>query len=264
MTAEFFADRAQSSSGLVLFLNAGDPPLKELLDLILFLDAARVDCLELAIPFPDSVTDGPVIRRSAHRALDRGTTATDVLAQIRNVRSRLSHMKIALLADWHYTVKPIGLSQFLTDVQECGADALLVHAIPPRLRTELYLTSHDIGQSLITTCYATSNQQVVAEAARHGSAYIYLAARYGTTGPGAVDYRQVGKTTRMLHRLCPTPVAVGFGVENRRQIEMLSAVGADAVIVGSAFVAAVERAHCAAGGAIKAAAGLLKALGRSL
>jgi len=262
MTDGFFSDRVLQAGGLVLFLNAGDPPIEELFDLILLLDACRVDCLELAIPFPDSVTDGPVIRASARRALDRGTTATDVLNFIRNVRPRLSHLKIALLADWHATVKPVGQSQFLVDVQDCGADALLVHAVPPRVRTELYLATAEIGQPVITTCYATSSPQVVAEAARYGSAYIYLAARYGTTGSGPVDYRQVATTTALLRELCPTPIAVGYGVESRHQIDMLSTVGADAVIVGSAFVATVSHANSVDGRAIDAAA-FLRTLGRS-
>ena len=39
------------------------------------------------------------------------------------------------------------------------------------------------------------------------------------------------------------PIAVGFGVRGRAEIEALRHVGADAVVVGSAAVARVERAE---------------------
>jgi acyl carrier protein len=53
---------------LALFLNAGDPAFDVLERIVLALDEEGVDCLELAVPFPDSPTDGPTIRRSARRA----------------------------------------------------------------------------------------------------------------------------------------------------------------------------------------------------
>ena len=69
------------------------------------LDEAKVDCLELAIPFPKSASDGPVIRASASRALEDGIDREAVLDFIQRVRPELSHLKIALLADWSYSIK---------------------------------------------------------------------------------------------------------------------------------------------------------------
>ena len=53
------------------------------------LDEAKVDCLELAIPFPNSASDGPVIRASASRALEDGVDRDAVLEFIRDVRPEL-------------------------------------------------------------------------------------------------------------------------------------------------------------------------------
>ena len=47
---------------------------------MLALDEAGVAWLELAVPFPNSVTDGPTIHRSAQRALDAGTDLDATLA----------------------------------------------------------------------------------------------------------------------------------------------------------------------------------------
>src|SRR5919109_3122743 len=98
----FFADRKPGRPGLALFLNAGDPPLDVFRELVLMLDEARVDCLELAIPFPNSASDGPVIRASASRALQDSIDRDAVLAFVQRVRPECRHLKIALLADWSY------------------------------------------------------------------------------------------------------------------------------------------------------------------
>ena len=50
------------------------------------LDECGVDCLELAVPFPNSPTDGPVIRDRLDRALDRRGRPEAVLAFVESVR----------------------------------------------------------------------------------------------------------------------------------------------------------------------------------
>ena len=127
----FFTDRPEGRPGLAIFLNAGDPPLDVFRELVLLLDACRVDCLELAIPFPNSPTDGPVIQESASRALANGTDREAVLGFIEEIRPELNHLKIALLADWRYSIRDVGLPDFLQRTKASGADGVLVHALPP-------------------------------------------------------------------------------------------------------------------------------------
>jgi tryptophan synthase alpha chain len=258
----FFAGRDGADIGLAIFLNAGDPPLDTLEEIVLLLDAARVDCLELAIPFPNSPTDGPVIRRSAQRALQAGIDAGAVLAFVERIRPRLAHLKIALLADWSHTVKAVALEDFLARVRAAGADALLVHGLPPRVRPAYYAAAERAGQAVVSTCFATSAPAVLDEAARHGSAYVYLAAQYAKTGSVAPDYRTLAPVLGALRQRTQVPVAVGFGIKDRSHLEALRDVGADAAIVGSACVACVEDAVAERRDPVDALAGLLHALGQ--
>ncbi len=238
--AGFFSERDPGRPGLALFLNAGDPPLDVFKELILHLDACRVDCLELAVPFPNSATDGPVIRESADRALADGVDRDAVLAFVKDVRPQLSHLKIALLVDWSHSIKPMKMHEFLELVKDSGADGLLVHGMPPRLRHEYYEAAKSISQPIVTTCYATSEEPVLHEAADHGSAYIYLVAAYGRSGTvGPPDLSTLVPVLKTLRDRTDVPVAVGFGVKNRTHIEGLGEIGADAAIVGSAGVACV-------------------------
>jgi tryptophan synthase alpha chain len=242
----FFADRPAGRPGLAVFLNAGDPPLDVLRELVLMLDACRVDCLELAVPFPNSPSDGPVIQESAGRALADGVDREAVLRFVESVRPHLTHLKIALLADWRYSIKDMPLRDFVERVHGAGADGLLVHGMPPRLRPPYYDTARSVGQPIVTTCYSSSQPAVIEEAADNGSAYIYLVSAYGKSGTvGPPDHSVLGPVMQAIRERSDVPIAVGFGVKTRADIEGLGAVGADAAIVGSACVACVADARAA-------------------
>ncbi|MFI9642511.1 tryptophan synthase subunit alpha [Micromonospora sp. NPDC051925] len=239
--ADFFAGRGDGP-GLALFLNAGDPPLEVLADLIPALDDVGVDCLELAVPFPDSVTDGPVIRRSAQRALAAGADLDSVLALVARVRPGLRRMRIALLTDWSHSLKRRPLAEAIREIADSGADGLLVHALPPRLSEPYLAATRAAGLPVVTTCYhGTSTPQTMAKAATHASAYLYLVAHYGRSGtrPGA-GYDGLAASVAHLRGLTTAPIAVGFGVRTRADVAAVHACGADAAIVGSAAVATVE------------------------
>ncbi|WSP87296.1 tryptophan synthase subunit alpha [Streptomyces sp. NBC_01233] len=244
--APFFATRRPGATpGLALFLNAGDPPLPLLRDLVLMLDEEGVDCLELAVPFPDSVTDGPVVRRSARRALEGGGAGLDdVLAFIAGVRPHLAHLRIALLADWSHSLKGRDLAAATREIASAGADGLLVHALPPRLREAHLESARAAGLPVVTTCYASSPADTRAQAAAQARAYLYLVAHYGRSGTApAAGHAALAQTVAGLRAHTTSPIAVGFGVSTRQDVEAVGAAGADAAIIGSAAVAAVERAQ---------------------
>jgi tryptophan synthase alpha chain len=241
--AAFFRSRAPGQPGLALFLNAGDPPLDEAADVLRMLDEAGVDCLELAVPFPDSVTDGPVIRRSAERALAGGVDLDDVLGFVDALRHELGHLRIALLVDWAHAIRPRTLAGVVRRVADSGADGLLVHALPPRLRTTYHDATADAGLPIVTTCYARSRPAVLAEAAAHASAYLYLVAHYGRSGsaPPGGD-AGLAATLADLRASATAPIAVGFGIRSAADVARVHDLGADAAVVGTAAVSRVERA----------------------
>lgn len=242
-----FFDDADSPVGLGVFLNAGDPPWSTLGEIVAMLDEAGVDCLELAVPFPDSPTDGEVIRRSAARALATGADLHRTLAFVADLAPTLRRMRVALLADWSHTVRPYGLEAFVADVRASGADAALLHGVPPRVRPDYLAAAAEAGLPVVTTCYhATSTAETVRQAADQATAFVYLVARYGRSGQasgrvrGAAGEPALAETVSALCRAGSRPVAVGFGLSTAADLQRVAASGADAALVGSAAVARVE------------------------
>ncbi|MCS0602263.1 tryptophan synthase subunit alpha [Streptomyces sp. LP11] len=240
---EFFAHRGPGRPGIAVFLNAGDPPLATLPDLAAMLDESQVDCLELAVPFPGSATDGPVVRASARRALAGGATFRRVLDAVSSVRPGLRRLRIALLTDWSHTVRGTAPADFAAAVRDAGCDGLLLHGVPPRLRAAHYEAVRRAELPLVTTCYAVSGPDAVAEAADLASAYVYLVAHYGRSGTAAaLDRDRLGAVLGTLRSTASAPLAVGFGIRTADDIARVEALGADAAVVGSAGVARIERA----------------------
>lgn len=242
--SSFFAARPPGEIGIAVFLNAGDPPLDALPEVVEMLDESGVDCLELAVPFPDSVTDGAVVRRSAERALATGADLADVLARVDEAAGGARNLRIALLADWSHTVRPAGLPEVLRRVADSAVDGLLLHGLPATRRARYYHAAAAAGVPVVTTCYPGSAPEVMAESARNASAYLYLVSHYGRSGAAASGrLAALDGSIAALRRDLAAPVAVGFGVRDRADLEAVAGAGADAAVIGSAFVSVVERAR---------------------
>src|ERR1700761_2873141 len=72
----------------VAYITAGDPAPERTPDLVLALERAGADIVELGVPFSDPLADGVVNQLSAQRALEAGTTPAKVLEILREIRKQ--------------------------------------------------------------------------------------------------------------------------------------------------------------------------------
>ena len=144
-----------------------------------------------------------------------------------------------MFVDWSHTVKPCRCPR--SSDEPAGADGLLVHGLPPRLRLAYHAPQH-AGLPVVTTCYGSSPAGI-AEAAARASAYLYLVASYGRSGRSpASGFAALAETVAELRAAKTAPVAVGFGVRTAVDVAAVHDLGADAAVVGTATVDRVERA----------------------
>ena len=79
---------SKKEKALIAYLMAGDPGLAETEQLVLALEQAGADIIELGVPFSDPIADGPVIQQAAERALRNGTSLRKILASVTSLRQR--------------------------------------------------------------------------------------------------------------------------------------------------------------------------------
>jgi len=76
--------------------------------------------------------------------------------------------------------------------------------------------------------------------ADHASGFVYAVSRAGVTGTRESVSAEAEKLVQRMRRFTSLPIAVGFGISNVDQVRDVQCY-ADAVVVGSAIVAEMER-----------------------
>ncbi|OQX98311.1 MAG: tryptophan synthase subunit alpha, partial [Bacteroidetes bacterium 4572_117] len=68
---------------LSVYFTAGYPNLNDTENIIIELEKAGVDLIEIGIPFSDPLADGPVIQKSSEKALQNGISLKLIFEQLK-------------------------------------------------------------------------------------------------------------------------------------------------------------------------------------
>ncbi|GEP46023.1 tryptophan synthase subunit alpha [Brevifollis gellanilyticus] len=234
-----FADlKASGKRAFVAYVAAGDPTLDATIDIVLGLERAGVDIVELGVPFSDPLADGVVNQLAADRALKAGATMPKVLEMIRQLRVK-SQIPIVLFT-YLNPVYTYGYERFHKDAAAAGADGVLVLDLPPDevvQNTELKPTPELCHIQLIAP---TSPPERIASIAKSAEGFVYYVSRLGVTGAQVEIASGIAEQVQIIKGSTQVPVCVGFGVSNPEQAAKVASM-ADGVVVGSAIVKLIEK-----------------------
>ncbi|MEH2312666.1 MAG: tryptophan synthase subunit alpha [Nostoc sp.] len=226
--------RDRQQCALIPFITAGDPNLETTAEALRILDRNGADFIELGIPYSDPLADGPVIQAAATRALQRGTKLEQVLEMLHMV---IPSLKAPIILFTYYN--PIlyrGIKSFLAQIATAGVQGLVVPDLPLEEAEELIQTAASFGIEVILLVAPTSSRDRIEAIARQSHGFIYLVSVTGVTGVRAQIQDRVKYLIRDLQSITDKPIGVGFGISGPEQAHQVKEWGADAVIVGSAFV----------------------------
>jgi tryptophan synthase alpha chain len=229
---------AKGEKALILYLTAGDPNLEQTEELILALDGAGVDILEIGVPFSDPTADGPVIQEAAQRSLRGGTTLAAILEMIARVR-KVAAIPIVLFT-YYNPIFAYGNERFAGQAKEAGVDAVLVVDLPPEEADELRTFTDPHGIDFITLTAPTTDDRRLEKIVTTSSGFIYYISVTGVTGTKEPEPEAAAQDLRRIRKVTDLPVAVGFGISTAAQVRKFAAL-ADGVVIGSAFVKWIAR-----------------------
>ncbi|MCF2150661.1 tryptophan synthase subunit alpha [Desmonostoc muscorum LEGE 12446] len=234
ISADFQTLRDRQECALIPFITAGDPNLETTAEALRILDRNGADFIELGIPYSDPLADGPVIQAAATRALQKGTKLEQVLEMLHIV---IPSLKAPIILFTYYN--PIlhrGIKSFLAQIAVAGVQGLVVPDLPLEEAAELIQTAASFGIEVILLVAPTSSQDRIAAIANQSQGFIYLVSVTGTTGIRSQLQNRVKHIITDLRSVTDKPIGVGFGISTPEQAHQVKEWGADAVIVGSAFV----------------------------
>jgi len=187
------------------------------------------DTVELGFPFSDPLADGPVIRRAAERALERGMrtkACLEVLARTRELLpdTPLIPMTYSSLLEAH------GWDRFADDAAEAGATSLIVADLPAGDRPEL---------RRVQLVAPTSTDERIRLAGEQTDGWLYLVTVAGTTGARTDLSPALAGLVERARSATYVPLYTGFGISTPEQARAAADL-ADGVVVGSRALEAAE------------------------
>ncbi len=225
--------KKRGEKALITYVMAGDPSLQETEQLVVELEQAGADIIELGVPFSDPIADGPVIQQAAERALRSGTTLRAILSMITGLRTR-TQIPLVLMA-YYNSIHAFGPERFCQEAAQAGVDGLIMPDMPPDEAGPLKGPAAAAGLPLIFLLAPTSTAERRAFVARQSQGFVYYVSLTGITGAKLLNIADVGKNVEKIRKVTRVPVAVGFGVATPEDAANVAAI-ADGVIVGSAIV----------------------------
>ncbi len=229
----FAALRERGGRAFVAYLTAGDPTPAATPGLVLALERAGCDIIELGVPFSDPIADGPTIQQAFQRALEAGTHLGKVLELIREVR-RSSQVPIVVFS-YYNPVMRYGDEAFVVDAAAAGADGLLLLDMPPEEAGGLIGRCEAAGVRWVTLVAPTTPEGRLPELVGRSSGFVYYVSRAGVTGARESLSAGIAEGVARIRRHTAVPVCVGFGISDAAQVGEVAA-SADGVVVGSAIV----------------------------
>jgi tryptophan synthase alpha chain len=234
ISGHFESLRAQNQCALIPFITAGDPDLETTAEALGILDASGADFIELGVPYSDPLADGPVIQAAATRALKGGTRLAHVLEMAQSATRKLRSPII--LFTYYNPILNLGVQQFLKQVAASGIKGLVVPDLPLEEADDLLQQADTQGIEVTLLVTPNSSKERIEAIARQSRGFIYLVSVTGVTGVRSELQTRVKDVLTEIRSVTDKPIAVGFGISTPEQARQVKDWGADAVIVGSAFV----------------------------
>ncbi len=238
---EKFAElERKNQKALIAYIMAGFPNEKTTISTVRGLVKGGADIIELGFPFSDPLADGPVIQNASTVSLDKGTKISKFFTLVKKIRKETDTPLV--LMTYTNILYHKGYTKFIKDAKKAGIDGFILPDMSVEESKEYVDAAKNNADTIFLISPNTSKKRIE-KISKVSTGFLYLVAVFGTTGikTGIKNYtlkaiREVKKQTKGK-----IPIGVGFGVSTPEDVKRYINAGADAVIVGSAYLKLIEK-----------------------
>jgi tryptophan synthase alpha chain len=237
--------RAEKEILLMTHLVLGYPSFAVNREVIKQMVVNGVDLIELQIPFSEPMADGPMILKANQASIENGTSVKECLDFAAEMTAAYN---IPFLFMTYYNILfKYGVEDFVKKAAAINIQGFIVPDLPPEEGQQYLEIVNREGLAPIQIFAPTSKDERMRALADHGAGFIYCVARRGVTGKkteldaGFYDYLGRCRAATKL------PLAVGFGIRNRTDVDMLRN-RADIAVIGTETIRLVDEQGASAVG----------------
>jgi len=222
---------------LMTHIVAGYPDWDACFDMVAAMVDAGVDLMELQIPFSEPIADGPVILKANQDALGRGVTVARCLEFGREVARR--HDIPFLYMTYYNILYRHGVESFVKGMAAAGIRGAIVPDLPPEEGEPYLAAMADHGCHPIFIFSPTTSEERLRYLSSFASGFVYCVARKGVTGMDTRFSDELGAYLGRCRKATDLPLALGFGVKDKEDVDFLKG-RADIAVIGTQTLRLVE------------------------
>jgi len=230
----------RNEKALISYIMLGFPNEKATMQTIRGLVKGGVDIIELGFPFSDPLADGPVIQNASTISLEKGTNVSKFFNIVKKIRKE-TEIPLVLMT---YTniLHRMGYQKFINDAKKVGIDGFILPDMSIG-ESKDYLQAAKNNADTIFLISPNTSKSRIEKIAKASTGFLYLVAVFGTTGVKTSIKNYTLKAIKNVKNQTKgkIPVGIGFGVSTPEDVKKYVKAGADAVIVGSAYLKLIEK-----------------------
>ena len=224
---------------LSIYFSAGHPSLEDTVPILKKLQAAKVDMVEIGLPFSDPLADGPTIQESSTQALSNGMTTDKLFSQLKNIRE---YINIPLVLMGYFNpMMQFGIEKFCKCCESIGIDGLIIPDLPVDIYHEKYkilFDKHGLYNMFLITPQTPEKRIRYIDKVSNG--FIYMVSSASVTGAkNTFGDSQKDYFKRISEMRLSSPTVVGFGISNASTYST-AIEHSNGAIIGSAFIKFLE------------------------
>ena len=220
---------------LSVYFTAGFPGINDTEGVILALQNAGIDLVEVGIPFSDPLADGPVIQESSTIALRNGMNLHLLFSQLEKIKDKV-HIPLILMG-YLNPILQYGFENFCRDCVKTGISGMIIPDLPFNDYLNDYKPVADrCGLKIIMLITPETSDERIRLIDAHTDGFIYMVSSAATTGAqNRFDETKVDYFRRIGRMNLRNPLLIGFGISNHATLSAAFEHAAGAII-GSRFI----------------------------
>ncbi len=232
------AKREERDLLLMTHVVLGYPSFDQSLRVVETMVEAGVDLMEMQVPFSEPIADGPVILHANQEALHEGATVEQCLRFAETVTARFD-IPFVFMSYYNILFK-YGVEAFADRMRAAGMQGAIVPDLPPEEAGD-YLTAMDErGLAPIFIYSPNTTDERMRTIARCARGFVYCVARKGVTGAETDFSTHLRDYLARCRAATDLPLALGFGVKDKADIDFLRGQ-VDIAVIGTATIRLLEQ-----------------------